>query len=119
MNFIDKIKEKASKDVKTIVLPEATDIRVLKAAEIINKEKFAKVVLIGNEEEVKKLATENNIDLGDTKIIAPEKSEEKETYANALYELRKAKGMTTVYRRTNFMEFLLIEHFNNDRTCKE
>jgi len=94
MNFIDKIKEKASNYVKTIVLPEATDVRVLRAAEIINKEKFAKVVLIGNEEEVNKLLNENNINLGDTKIIAPEKSEEKETYANALYELRKAKGMT-------------------------
>ena len=94
MNFIDKIKEKASKNVKTIVLPEATDIRVLKATVIINKEKFAKVVLIGNEEEVNKLSKENNIDLGDTKIINPEKSENKEEYANILYELRKAKGMT-------------------------
>ena len=94
MNFIDKIKEKASKDVKTIVLPEATDIRVLKAAEIISKEKFAEVVLIGKIEEVNKLLSENNINLGDTKIIDPEKSEEKETYANTLYELRKAKGMT-------------------------
>ena len=94
MNFIDKIKEKASNDVKTIVLPEATDIRVLKAAEIINKEKFAKVVLIGNEKEVNKLLEENNINLGNTKIIDPEKSEEKENYATTLYELRKAKGMT-------------------------
>ena len=94
MNFIEKIKEKASKDVKTIVLPEATDIRILKATEIINKEKFAKVILIGNEEEVSKLSKENNIDLGDTKIINPEKSEKKEEYANTLYELRKAKGMT-------------------------
>ena len=94
MNFIDKIKEKASNNVKTIVLPEATDIRVLKAAEIINKEKFAKVVLIGNEEEVNNLTKENNINLGDTKIIDPEKSEKKESYANSLFELRKAKGMT-------------------------
>ncbi|MBO5412804.1 MAG: phosphate acetyltransferase [Clostridia bacterium] len=94
MNFIEKIKEKASKDIKIIVLPEATDIRVLKATEIVNKEKFAKVVLIGNEEEVKKLSKENNINLGDTKIINPEKSEKKEEYANTLCELRKAKGMT-------------------------
>lgn len=94
MNFIEIIKEKASKDIKTIVLPEATDIRVLKATEIINKEKFAKVVLIGNEEEVNKLLKENNINLGNTKIINPEKSEKKEEYANTLYELRRTKGMT-------------------------
>ncbi len=94
MNFIEIIKEKASKDIKTIVLPEATDIRVLKATEIINKEKFAKVVLIGNEAEVNKLLKENNINIGNTKIINPETSEKKEEYANTLYELRKAKGMT-------------------------
>lgn len=94
MNFIEIIKEKASKDIKTIVLPETTDIRVLKATEIINKEKFAKVVLIGNEAEVNKLLKENNINIGNTKIINPEKSEKKEEYANTLYELRKAKGMT-------------------------
>ena len=94
MNFIEIIKEKASKDIKTIVLQEATDIRVLKATEIINKEKFAKVVLIGNEAEVNKLLKENNINIGNTKIINPEKSEKKEEYANTLYELRKAKGMT-------------------------
>ena len=94
MNFIEIIKEKASKDIKTIVLPEATDIRVLKATEIINKEKFAKVVLIGNEAEINKLLKENNINIGNTKIINPEKSEKKEEYTNTLYELRKAKGMT-------------------------
>ena len=94
MNFIEKIKEKASKEVKTIVLPEATDIRVLKATEIINKEKFAKVILIGNEKEVNKLSKENNINLGDTKIINPENSGKQEEYASKLYELRKAKGMT-------------------------
>ena len=94
MNFIEKIKEKASKDVKTIVLPEATDVRVLKAAEIISKEKFAKVVLVGNEEEVNKLLKENSINIGDTEIINPETSDRKEEYANTLYELRKSKGMT-------------------------
>lgn len=94
MNFIDGIKEKARKNIKTIVLPEATDIRVLKAAEIINKERFAKVVLIGNEEEVETIANEKGINLGDTLIINPQNSEKKEQYANTLYELRKAKGMT-------------------------
>lgn len=94
MNFIDGIKEKARKNIKTIVLPEATDIRVLKAAEMINKERFAKVVLIGNEYEVEKITGEKGLNLGDTLIINPKNSEKKEQYANTLYELRKEKGMT-------------------------
>ena len=31
MSFIDTIKEKAKKDIKTIVLPESNDIRTLEA----------------------------------------------------------------------------------------
>ena len=94
MNFIKQIKEKARKNIKTIVLPEATDIRVLKAAEIISKEKFAKIVLIGNEEDIENILRDNNIDIGDTKIINPEKSIKQEDYINSLYELRKNKGIT-------------------------
>ena len=94
MSFIEQIKQRAKKERKTIVLPEATDVRILEAAQIVKKEGYAKVILIGNEEEVRKLANEKNIELGETEIIDPSKSEETERYAKELYELRKAKGMT-------------------------
>ena len=94
MSFIDEIKNRAKQEIKTIVLPEATDIRILKAAQIVEKERYAKVILIGDEEEVSKKIKENNIELKETKIIDPLKSEKTEDYAKQLYELRKAKGMT-------------------------
>ena len=94
MSFIEQIKQRAKQEIKTIVLPEATDARILEAAQIIKEEGYAKVILIGNEEEVRKLAQEKNIDLGETKIIDPAKSNETKRYAEELYELRKAKGMT-------------------------
>ena len=94
MSFIEQIKQRAKQEIKTIVLPEATDARILEAAQIVKKEGYAKVILIGNEEEVRKLANEKNIDLGETEIIDPSKSKEIERYAKELYELRKAKGMT-------------------------
>lgn len=94
MSFIENIKEKARKNMKTIVLPEATDIRTLKATEKIEKEGFANVILIGNEIEVIKIANENNINISKTKIINPKNSEKYEEYVDALYELRKEKGMT-------------------------
>ena len=59
MSFIEEIKNRAKQQIKTIILPEATDIRILKAAQIINKEKYAKVALIGNKEEIEKLIKEN------------------------------------------------------------
>lgn len=94
MSFINEIKEKARKEIKNIILTESEDVRVLKAAEQIKKEAFANIILIGNEEEANKLAKDNDIDISGIKIIEPISSEKYDEYANAFYELRKAKGMT-------------------------
>ena len=94
MSFIEQIKERAKTEIKTIVLPEATDQRILEAAQIVKNDGYAKVILIGNEDEVKKIANDKKIDIEGIKIVDPSKSEKKEEYANKLYELRKAKGMT-------------------------
>ena len=94
MSFIEEMKKRAKTNIKKIVLPEATDIRVLKATEQISKEKFAKIVLLGNEEKIKHIAEENSIIIDDAEIIEPSKSEKYDEYANSFYELRKAKGMT-------------------------
>ncbi len=94
MSFIEQIKKRAKKEIKTIVLPEATDERVLKATQIVKNEGYAKVVLIGNKERIEQIAKEKNIDIEGTKIVDPEKSEKTKEYAKELFELRKAKGMT-------------------------
>lgn len=94
MNFIDGIKERAKKEIKRIVLPEASDLRVITAAATVLKEGYAEVVLIGDEENVKRMAEENNLDISKATIVNPIKSEKAKFYAENLYELRKAKGMT-------------------------
>lgn len=94
MNFIETIKEKAKSEMKTIILPEAEDIRVLQATEKVGKEGFAKIILVGNAEKTKEIAKENNIDISSAEIVEPDTSAKYEEYAKAFYELRKAKGMT-------------------------
>ena len=94
MNFIEKIKERAKSDIKTIVLPEAEDIRTLKATEVALKEKYANIILVGNKEKILNIAKNNNINIENAKIVEPESSENYQKYANLLYELRKHKGMT-------------------------
>lgn len=94
MSFVDEIKEQAKTAIKTIVLPEATDIRTLEATEKIVKEGFAKIILIGNKEEITKIANENKFDISGATIEEPLTSEKYEEYAEYLYDLRKAKGMT-------------------------
>ena len=94
MSFIEDIKKRAKQDIKTIVLPESNDIRVVKAASMVLEEGFADIILVGNKEETLKLAEENNLDISKAKIIDPNTSDKFSEYANTFYELRKAKGMT-------------------------
>lgn len=94
MSFIDEIKEQAKTAIKTIVLPEATDIRTLEATDKIIKEGFAKIILIGDKEKITKIANENKLDISGATIENPLTSEKYEEYAEYLYDLRKAKGMT-------------------------
>lgn len=94
MSFISEIKSKAKSDIKTIVLPEAMDIRVLQATQKILKEGFANIILVGKKEEIYELAEKNGIDISEAKIINPNESVEYEQYVNDFYELRKRKGMT-------------------------
>lgn len=94
MSFINDIKQRAKQDIKTIILPESNDLRVIKATEQVLKEGYSDIILIGNKEEIKKLAQENNIDISKAKIVDPLKSDKFSEYAEKFYELRKAKGMT-------------------------
>lgn len=94
MNFIETIKERARKEIKTIVLPEAEDIRTLKATEIAIKEKYANIILVGNKEEILEKAKAINVNIEEAEIVEPKNSENYEKYATLLYELRKNKGMT-------------------------
>ena len=94
MAVIDIIKEKAKADKKTIVLPESMDRRTWEAAEKILKEGIAKVILVGNEEAVKKSAAEDGYDISGAQIVDPATSEKTQGYIDKLVELRQKKGMT-------------------------
>ena len=92
MSLLDEMKAKAAALQKTIVLCEGEDKRVVEAAAKVTQEGIAKIVLIGTEEEAKRVAPE--VDLTGVTIIDPETSEKTAEYAKILYEIRKSKGMT-------------------------
>ena len=94
MSFIETIKEKARKEIKTIVLPEGSDIRTIKAASIVQKEGYANLIILGDKAQIEEMASANGLDISKATIINPIESEKYETYVQAFYELRKAKGMT-------------------------
>ena len=94
MSYIDTIKEKAKSDKKTIVLPETNDKRTLIAAAHILEEGIANLIMIGNEEKIMDGARWLEVELKGVTIIDPENCPKFKEYADLLYELRKAKGMT-------------------------
>lgn len=92
MSFIEGIKERARQNRKTIVLPEAEDIRTLQAAAKVQAEDTADLILIGKEDEVKKLA--GDLDISKVKIVDPTTDPNFDKYVDILVECRKKKGMT-------------------------
>ena len=92
--YILSLLEKAKTNVKTIVLPEGEDERVLEAAHIVAAEKAAKIVILGNIEKIKAFYAENNWDFDGITVIEPEKSADLPAYTELLYNLRKEKGLT-------------------------
>ena len=94
MAFIEEIKQRAKSDIKTIILPEAEDIRILQATEKVLKEQYANIILLGNKAKIQEEAHKNNIIIAGAEIIEPTRSENYKKYVELLYELRKNKGMT-------------------------
>ena len=92
--FLDTIIEKAKADKKTIVLAEGSDLRTIKAADKVLKAGTADLVILGDEAEILRMAQENGLDISAAKLINPKTAPDKAEFAEALYELRKAKGMT-------------------------
>ncbi len=93
MNIIESIKMRAKENIRTIVLPETMDRRVVEAGSIAIKEGIANIIFIGNEEEVKK--NNSDLDLNGAKFIDPNTSELTAKFTQELFELRQHKGMTT------------------------
>lgn len=118
MSYIDRIKERAKVDKKTIVLPESNDKRTLIAASKILEEGIANLIMIGNEEKIKDGAGWLEVDLDGLIVVDPKKTSKLDEYVNVLYETRKAKGMTPEKAReillNDYLTFGIVMVKNND-----
>jgi phosphate acetyltransferase len=95
MNLMDQIRSRAKAQPQRIVLPEGTEERTLKAADIILGEGIANIILLGNPEEIRQLATQwSLVNIAKAEIIDPVDHPKKAVYAELLFQIRKEKGMT-------------------------
>lgn len=89
-SFIDTLIDRAKADKKTIVLPEGNDERILEAAQEALAQGIANIIILGDADEI----AAKGYNFEGATIIDPATSDKQEEFANLLYELRKAKGMT-------------------------
>ena len=94
MNALSRIKERARSKQRRVVLPEASDPRVIDAAKKIMAEELASVTLLGDKGAIEKLAKEHNLNLSKVEMIDPTKAVEHEQFVREFMEMRKAKGIT-------------------------
>ncbi len=94
MGFIENIKQKAKKELRTIVLPESEDERVLKATQMVLEEKTANIVLIGNEKTINANAKACGANIQGATIIDPKTYSGIDKYIDELVDLRKSKGLS-------------------------
>lgn len=95
MALIEQLVAKAKSNKQRIVLPEGTEERTLKAADRVLAEGIADLILLGDPEEIKELATKNDLQhIAKATIIDPRNHAKKEEYAQLLAQLRAKKGVT-------------------------
>jgi phosphate acetyltransferase len=95
MELLEQIKINAIRYDKRIVLPEGTEERTLKAADIILAEKIARLTLLGKPSEIRSMADGFGLkNIEKVNIINPLDHPKKDQYTDLLVEIRRSKGMT-------------------------
>jgi phosphate acetyltransferase len=106
--LLTSIRAKAKQLKRTVVFPDATDVRTLKAVHSISDEGIAHPILIGNETEILKKAETENISLNGIRIIEPSKSEKLSDFSHIYFNLRKAKGIQFTEAQTQMLHPLFF-----------
>ena len=92
--FEHRLLEQAKSQRMHIVLPEASDERILRATEILLRRQVVDITLLGNEAAIKTHAASLGLNIEQAQIIDPLLSEHIPLYTETLYQLRKHKGVT-------------------------
>nr|WP_222942881.1 phosphate acetyltransferase [Xenorhabdus sp. PB62.4] len=105
--FRYQLTELARQAGKRIVLPEGDEPRTVKAAAICAERGIAECILLGDPEEIRRVAAAQGVELGaGIEIVNP--AAVRERYVPRLVELRKSKGMTEVVAREQLEDNVVL-----------
>lgn len=94
MRFLDKVIQKASSLNKTVILGEGSDPRMLEAAKVITEKKAARIIVLGDKDQIFRDLKKMGASTDEIRIVDPKTDEKREEYVQKFYEIRKARGMT-------------------------
>ncbi|WP_371527099.1 phosphate acetyltransferase [Streptomyces sp. NBC_01283] len=114
MMFEHKLLEQARSDKRRVVLPEGTEERVLRAADVLLRRGVCDLTLLGPVEQIRKKAADLGVDLADSQLIDPQTSELRDAFAAKYAELRAHKGVTVelahdVVADVNYFGTLMVQ----------
>ena len=94
MSMIERVWEKAKRNVRRIALPEGEEPRTVQAAARVRDEGLAKPILLGYRSAIEVVAEHCGVNIEGIEIVDPKDDPRSEAYAEALCQLRRAKCMT-------------------------
>ncbi|MBC9933927.1 NADP-dependent malic enzyme [Chitinophaga qingshengii] len=108
---------KARRDPRKVVFAEADNVKILKAAQVVNDEGIAFPILLGNEARIRQLMLENSIEIDDVVIIDPKSDEmqaKRHQFGDLFFEKRKRKGFNhyearKIMRERNYFGCMMVE----------
>ncbi|RPK91017.1 MULTISPECIES: phosphate acetyltransferase [Streptomyces] len=114
MMFEHELLEQARSDRKRVVLPEGTEERVLRAADVLLRRDVCDLTLLGDVDVIRKKAADLGVDLADTQLIDPHTSELRGAFAERYAELRAHRGVTVelavdVVADVNYFGTLMVQ----------
>ncbi|WP_137993273.1 phosphate acetyltransferase [Streptomyces vilmorinianum] len=114
MMFEHDLLEQARADRRRVVLPEGTEERVLRAADVLLRRDVCDLTLLGDVETIRKKAADLSVNLGDAQLIDPQTSELRDAFAEKYAALRAHKGVTVelaydVVSDVNYFGTLMVE----------
>ncbi|WP_369045230.1 phosphate acetyltransferase [Sinomonas sp. P10A9] len=93
LRFLHELIGRARAQRKRIVLPEGTDVRILRAAEILRRRDVCDLTLLGSEAEVREIAAANGVSLTGIDVVNPALSPLRERFAEEYARLRAHRGV--------------------------
>ncbi len=111
--------EKAKNSPKRVVFPEGNSRRILRAAHIVASDGIGHPIVLGDPEEIKRVAKENDVELTGITVIDPSTSPKRDSYAQRFFEMRQRKGVTQdkakhIVQQREYFGMMMLEMGDGD-----